>query len=116
MTLARLPWTEQKKIAAWTACSPLDGRPPSEYRVDAYGNLIVWSHHGKQGDYGWEVDHVHPVGLGGPDALDNLRALHWKKNRQLGAEVPEIRKALGTVNAFAQGLTVSTPNAFLHGR
>jgi hypothetical protein len=85
--LSELSWTEQKKIAAWTACRTIEGFPPSDYRVDAYGNVILWSHYGLQTDYGWEIDHAHPTALGGPDVLANLRALQWRKNRELGGHV-----------------------------
>lgn len=87
MTLSDFPWIEQKKIAAWQACRPIQGYPSAQYRIDAYGNLILWSHHGKQGEYGWEVDHILALALGGADSLANVRALHWRANRQLGSGV-----------------------------
>jgi hypothetical protein len=86
-TLSALPESEQKKIAAWTACRPIDGFAETEYRIDGHGNLILWSHYGTQSDYGWEIDHVHPSALGGPDDLSNLRGLHWRVNRSLGGHV-----------------------------
>ncbi|WP_395443547.1 HNH endonuclease signature motif containing protein [Caulobacter sp. UC70_42] len=85
--LSQLPWTEQKKIAAWQSCRPIQGVSPADYRIDAHGNLIVWDHHGKQGEYGWEVDHIIALALGGADSLANVRALHWRANRKLGANV-----------------------------
>lgn len=82
--LSDLPWPEQKKIAAWTACDPIPGLPPGDWRRDAYGSTIRRADYGKQTEYGWEVDHAHPTALGGPDALHNVRALHWRSNRSLG--------------------------------
>ncbi len=82
--LSRLPWFEQKKIAAWTRCRPIQDQPLEYARVDDYGYVIRWADHGKQTDYGWEVDHVIALALGGADALHNVRALHWRRNRQLG--------------------------------
>jgi hypothetical protein len=111
--LARLPWLEQKKIAAWTACRPLDGFSPAVYRVDDYGNLLVWSDHGKQSEYGWEIDHRTPSAAGGSDSLDNLRALYWRVNRQLGGLLGSFLNqngllgaaaATGQVNALARKL------------
>jgi 5-methylcytosine-specific restriction endonuclease McrA len=83
-TLSELPWTEQKKIAAWTACRTYLDWPPIDWRIDRFGYLIRRSDHGKQTEYGWEVDHVVALALGGADTLDNVEALHWRKNRQLG--------------------------------
>ncbi len=103
-------WTERKKIAAWTACRPLDGHSPADYRVDAYGNLILWAHYGSQGDYGWEIDHAHPSALGGSDHLGNLRALHWRKNRQLGGLLG------GALNYFAQSENPPARRGGMFGR
>ena len=94
MTLASLPESEQKKIAAWSACRPIQGYPETEYRIDAYGNLILWSHYGAQRDHGWEIDHAHPSALGGGNHFGNLRALHWKKNRELGGALGAAINAL----------------------
>lgn len=106
-SIPQLPLSEQKKIAAWKACRPLDGHSPAAYRIDAYGNLIVWSHYGTQGDHGWEIDHIHPSALGGTDGLHNLRALHWQKNRQLGGHLAR------AINAFNQSRPMTNPiNAF----
>lgn len=82
--LGQLPELEQKKIAAWQACRPIQGRLPTDYRVDAYGHIIRWTDHGKQTEHGWEIDHAHPSALGGSDSLGNLRGLHWRQNRSLG--------------------------------
>ena len=79
-----LPKSERDKLAAWSACNPLQNFEPSIYRVDAYGNVIRWSDYGTQGDYGWEIDHAIPSALGGSDSIFNLRALHWRTNRSLG--------------------------------
>lgn len=93
--LSSLPTLEQKKVAAWTACRALDGYPTTEYRVDAYGNLILWSQYGTQSDYGWEIDHTLPSALGGSDHHSNLRALHWRANRSLGGILGSVLKGHG---------------------
>ncbi|MGH7746976.1 MAG: HNH endonuclease signature motif containing protein [Candidatus Dormibacteria bacterium] len=81
---AGLSRSERDKIAAWTACRAIEGFAQTEYRIDAHGNLILWSHYGSQSDYGWEIDHIRPNALGGADQAWNLRALHWRANRRLG--------------------------------
>ena len=84
MSLQNLSRPEKNKIAAWAACRTIQGFPETEYRIDAYGTLILWSHYGAQSDYGWEIDHILPSALGGANALHNYRALHWRTNRRLG--------------------------------
>jgi hypothetical protein len=78
---------ELDKLAAWTACKPLQQLNPAVYRLDAYGNIIRWADYGTQSDYGWEIDHVLPSALGGPDHAVNYRALHWRTNRSLGGQL-----------------------------
>lgn len=68
-----IPRSQQDKIAAWTACRPLDGHSPTDYRVDAYGHIIRWADYGTQGDHGWEIDHEIPSALGGSDHSTNLK-------------------------------------------
>ncbi|MDB5483913.1 MAG: hypothetical protein JWO83_4966 [Caulobacteraceae bacterium] len=84
MSLFNLSQNERNKLAAWTACRTIQGFSESEYRIDANGTLILWSHYGAQSEYGWEIDHILPSALGGADAVHNYRALHWRTNRQLG--------------------------------
>jgi hypothetical protein len=99
MTLNRLPWTEQKKIAAWMACDAIPGFDPQDWRRDAYGFALYRADHGKQTQYGWEVDHIIALALGGEDSLSNVRALHWRRNRQLGAQVGNTLGLLGMAGA-----------------
>lgn len=93
--LSPIPRPEQDKIAAWTACRPLEGRSPADYRVDAYGHVIRWADHGKQTEHGWEIDHVLPSALGGGDHGSNYRALHWQRNRSLGGILGNALKPAG---------------------
>lgn len=84
MGLLGLTALETKKMAAWTRCRPIYNQPSDFARVDDHGYIIRWADYGTQGDYGWEIDHIHPTGLGGSDDLSNFRALHWRVNRSLG--------------------------------
>ncbi|WP_372785806.1 HNH endonuclease signature motif containing protein [Phenylobacterium sp.] len=86
---------EQKKIAAWTVCQVVQGLPPRDWRIDAFGHLIRRTDYGVLSEYGWEIDHAHPSALGGADAPPNLRALHWRKNRELGGHLGNAINALG---------------------
>lgn len=96
--LFSLPRSEQEKIAAWTACDPIPGLSPRDWRRDAYGFALYRADYGKQTEYGWEIDHRVPSALGGSDGLHNLRALHWRKNRELGGYVGNALSALSQSN------------------
>ena len=52
-------------------------------RVDAWGWTIVRQDFGNTSSrYGWEIDHIVPVALGGTDDLSNLQPLQWENNRR----------------------------------
>ena len=74
----------RRKVAAWNKASFVVGWP-SDYRMDAFGNVMRWGDYGDRSSaYGWEIDHIVPVALGGGDGPENLRALHWRNNASLG--------------------------------
>lgn len=76
---------EDRKAAAWLKASVAHGHDPNHVRRDDYGWFIFWADYGdRDSAYGWEVDHIIPVSLGGTDHPDNLRALHWRVNCGLG--------------------------------
>jgi hypothetical protein len=76
------PSEEQKKRAAWDAAKAVFGS--SEIRIDCDGRSINWSEYGRYSEYGWQLDHVLPIALGGSDSLSNLRARHWRGNSLAG--------------------------------
>ena len=68
---------EERKAAAWANATPtMDPR----IRIDCDGNRIDWSEYGKYSLYGWHIDHIKPLALGGLDSPGNLRARHWRGN------------------------------------
>ncbi len=68
--------------AAWEKAKTVRGRDPDVWRKDVEGNRIRHGSYGTTGEYGWEVDHKHPVSKGGSDDPKNLQALHWEENRE----------------------------------
>ena len=79
--LSALLGQDANKIVAWTRALVVNGYDPFRYRKDRYGSWIEWTEYGKTTQYGWEVDHVHPISLLGSDHEANLQALHWRNNR-----------------------------------
>ena len=65
----------------------IESKYPS-FRKDKCGASMQRSKHGKTERWGWEVDHIKPVSLGGTDDLSNLRPLQWENNRQKGDDYP----------------------------
>ena len=58
------------------------------YRRDMYGDIIARHEFGMQNKYGWEIDHILPVVLGGTDDIENLQPLHWKNNQTKNGLLP----------------------------
>ncbi|MBO0930331.1 HNH endonuclease signature motif containing protein [Fibrella aquatilis] len=82
---------KEKKPLAWRVFQkgePIPGKNPDLHRLDAYGTLIYWPHHGKPWEMGWEIDHRKPLSKGGSNNIRNLQPTHWKTNRQKGATYP----------------------------
>jgi len=79
------PFSGLEKVAVWLNAEPVAGRDIRHWRKDPCGGLMRWRDYGNcKSKWGWEVDHVMPVTMGGTDAIDNLQALHWKNNRAKG--------------------------------
>lgn len=74
----------QRKLAAWGKAKPIPGYPDNVLRQDCDGRVIKRDEYGQHSDYGWEIDHITPVALGGSDAFSNLRARHWLGNSSAG--------------------------------
>ena len=72
---------ELLKRAAWNNALHIYG---SDDRRDCDGRVIRWSEYGTYSTYGWHVDHIIPVALGGTDDSWNVRARHWYGNTSAG--------------------------------
>jgi hypothetical protein len=81
---------DRRKAAAWVKAIIIPGRDPSFERWDCDFWIIRWAEYGSLSEFGWEIDHIVATIIGGSDALDNLRARHWRNNRSAGAHLRNV--------------------------
>lgn len=76
---------EYRKREVFEKGAIIAGFDANVWRRDQFGNAIQFSQHGnRNSEYGWEIDHIVAVSLGGSDHMSNLRPLHWRVNAGLG--------------------------------
>ena len=86
-------WDEEVKQTVWQKGQLLLKFAPEEFRRDVTGFAMKYSDFGNQSSmYGWEIDHVFPVALGGNDSITNLQPLHWTNNLDKGDSLSWKRK------------------------
>jgi hypothetical protein len=72
-----------EKLAVWEKGRPIPGFDSTKWRCDRDGNWIHWDEYGNRNSaFGWELDHIWPKSLGGPDSLCNYQPLQWAANVQ----------------------------------
>ena len=76
------------KDDAWNKAQTIKGKNPDTWRKDAYGNVVRYGSYGTTGEYGWELDHKHPVSKGGTNSPRNIQILQWEENRIKGNKYP----------------------------
>jgi hypothetical protein len=65
--------------SVWRKGTPVPGYPT--VRRDTCGARMDRSRYGdRSSSFGWEIDHVIPVALGGSNDFNNLQPLRWENN------------------------------------
>lgn len=73
----------------WQKALPVDGYDSSLYRKDFADAWIARDSYGDcNSPFGWEIDHVYPVSLGGDNHLVNLRPMNCRNNKSKGDSYP----------------------------
>lgn len=102
----------------WEKAREVEGVDSGSFRKDSCG---AWMAREKYGDtthpFGWEIDHVYPVQLGGNDESVNLRAMNWKNNRSKSVDYPSYHSAVTAEGpANVEYKKVFTVNEKLQGK
>jgi len=78
----------------------IEGFDPLEWKRDVCGKVIRFGDHGNtNSEFGWEIDHIKPVALGGNDVIHNLQPLFWKNNRDKGDAYPWPIRRVGFIES-----------------
>ena len=69
------------KNQCWEKSAIVVGRDPSRWRLDPFGNPVLYFLKGCFGPYCHEYDHIRPFSKGGETSLENCQILQTKLNR-----------------------------------
>jgi len=89
-------YTKEELDEIWLKGCEVDGLDAATYRKDVVGALMRRDRYGKEGNLGWEVDHILPIeklkGYKVPEArwndMANLRPFNAKNNAAKGDDYP----------------------------
>lgn len=95
-------YTDNEKLWAWENASVIPGMDPTRYRKDSCGAIIMWDKYGEQDSpFGWEIDHIYPISMGGTTIKENLRAMQHRNYASKGNRYPyytAVMTAQGSIN------------------
>lgn len=79
----------------WNRAMEMEGLDPKLFRKDACGAVMARSQYGmRDSNFGWEIDHVYPIAMGGDDNIENLRAMQWQNVESKGSNFPVYNSAV----------------------
>lgn len=90
-------FSEKMINSVWEKGSVVSDFDPDSIRQDCCGAWIVKNEYGRQSDFGWGVDYIYPLSLGGADEIDNLRPMQWQNKESKRNDYPDY---MSTVTSF----------------
>ena len=107
-----MSYSQQIIDEAWSKATIVPNTHPDVLRKDACGAWIrrdMYMVHGSE--YGWEIDHIFPLSMGGTTRKENVRALQWQNAESKGEDYPYYTAQVTAVSikneAKIQSLTVN---------
>jgi hypothetical protein len=75
--------------AVWSKGKIIPFSDQKMWRRDIRGSNMRFTEYGKTDSrFGWEIDHIRPVSMGGTDDIANLQPLAWENNRRKADTFP----------------------------
>ena len=75
----------------WEKAQQVDNINPNYLRKDIAGAWIGREAYNTETPYGWRIDHIEPIEMGGKDELDNLQPLHWQNDESKSYDYPKYK-------------------------
>ena len=73
----------------WQKANIVNNYNPDIWRKDFAGAWIRRDQYGVESKYGWVIDHLKPISVGGTDDFNNLCPMHIQNNRMKSNNYPE---------------------------
>lgn len=90
---------EEIVLKIWDKGRHVDGLSPEMFRMDSCGALMLFSKFGNHEDeYGWGIDHIYPIALGGDERLENLRPMQWRNLQSKATDFPVYFRSVKSEN------------------
>ena len=100
-----------ERLQVWNKGAIVPGYDTNAWRRDDWFKLISFDAYGdRSSQYGWEIDHIVAISIGGADVLENKRPLHWRKNASLGGYLSAAKK--NSLGATSTSDAINTENCW----
>ena len=90
-------FTKTHNEVCWKQATPIPGRDPERWRLDAVGNPVVFTLRGCHGTVCHEYDHIVPFSKGGKTVVANCQILQTSVNRfksnKMNLSLEELRRS-----------------------
>lgn len=80
----------------WRKGTVVEGYDPAKWRQDFAGAWMYYDAYGTIGNYGWEIDHIRPLSLGGEESINNLMPIQWQNNIIKANNYPEFKSMVSS--------------------
>lgn len=87
--MAKKSFTQSEIAKVWAMAKSVDWVDSKIFRQDYAGAWMRYDDYGnRNSQYGWEIDHMKPLSLGGAEDESNYIPLQWQNNVRKGDNYP----------------------------